>query len=121
MKKILYIEDEKDQTLMIQTRIEDQGYSFVSACDGEEGIKKIDEEKPDLILLDLLMPKIDGHGVCRYLKDNPETSKIPVIILTASGAKDMEKGCLALGAKEIVHKPYDSAYLLERIAFYLSE
>ena len=121
MKKILYIEDEQDEILMIKTRIEDHGYLFVSAADGEEGVQKIHDEKPDLILLDIVMPKMNGHEVCCHLKDDPATCDIPVIILTASGAKDLEKQCLALGVNEVMRKPYDSSYLLERIAFYLGE
>lgn len=121
MKKILYVEDERDEVLMIKTRIEDGGYAFVSAADGEEGIKKVSEEKPDLILLDIVMPIMNGYEVCCHLKDDPATCDIPVIIITASGAKDLEKQCVALGIQEIMRKPYDSSYLLKRIAFYLGE
>ena len=120
-QKILYVEDEQDEVLMIKTRIEDHGYAFVSAADGEEGIQKVRDEKPDLILLDIIMPKVNGYEFCCHLMGDPATRGIPVIIITASGAKDLEKKCLALGVQEIIHKPYDSSYLLERIAVYLEK
>ena len=119
MKKILYVEDEPDEVLMIKTRIEDCGYAFISAADGEDGLKKVCDERPDLVLLDLILPKMNGYELYAHLKDDPATRDIPVIIITASGAKDLEKQCLALGVQEIMHKPYDSSYLLKRIAFYL--
>ncbi len=121
MKKILYVEDEKDEILMIKTRLEDEGYAVVSAADGEEGLRKVQEEKPDLVLLDLIMPKMNGYEFCCHLKDDPATNDIPIIIITASGAKDLERQCFKRGVKEIIHKPYDSSYLLEKIASYLGE
>jgi len=121
MKKILFIEDEEDQILMIKTRMEASGYVFVSALNGEEGLKKVRTEKPDLILLDIVMPKMNGYEVCRHLKKDPETCDIPVIVVTASGVKDLEERCVAAGIQEIIRKPYESSYLLERIAFHLGE
>lgn len=118
MKKILYVEDEPDEVLMIKTRIEDCGYAFISAADGEDGLKQVCDQRPDLVLLDLILPKMNGYELYAHLKDDPATCDIPVIIITASGAKDLEKQCLALGVQEIMHKPYDSSYLLKRIAFY---
>ena len=83
--------------------------------------RKEHEEKPDLVLLDLIMPKMNGYEFCCHLKDDPATNDIPIIIITASGAKDLERQCFKRGVKEIIHKPYDSSYLLEKIAFYLGE
>jgi CheY-like chemotaxis protein len=119
MKKILYVEDENDEILMVKTRMESNGYAFISAFDGEEGLQKIQAELPDLILLDILMPKKNGYDVCCQLKKDPRTAYIPIIIVTASGAKDLEEKCRAIGIEEIIQKPYESSYLLERIAFYL--
>ena len=78
-KKILLIEDEPYQVMMVKFRLEANNYDFISACDGEEGLKKACEEKPDLILLDLFMPIIDGYEVCQRLKKNPKTKNIPII------------------------------------------
>ncbi|MFA5262111.1 MAG: response regulator [Candidatus Omnitrophota bacterium] len=121
MHKILHIEDESDEVLMVKTRMENAGYAFISALNGEEGLEKVYAETPDLILLDLIMPKLNGYHVCYQLKKDPQTADIPIIILTASGAKELEKKCAALGVNEVIHKPYESSYLLEKIAFYLGE
>ena len=119
MKKILFIEDEIDHILMLKTRFEAMGYVFFYATDGEEGFKIACDEKPDVILLDIIMPKMNGYEVCYSLKRNEETKNIPIIIVTASGAKKLEQKCIEIGANEIIHKPYDSSYLIERIAFHL--
>ena len=119
MKKILFIEDEIDQIMMLETRMLAAGYAFISAVDGEEGLQKACEERPDLILLDIVMPKMNGYEVCYSLKKNPDTKDIPVIIVTASGAKHLEQKCIDLGIDEIIHKPYDSSYLAQRVAFHL--
>ena len=104
---------------MLQTRIEASGYQFFSANDGEQGLKIALSEKPDLILLDLIMPKMNGYEMCFDLKKNDNMKNIPIIIITASGAKKLEQKCIELGVEEIIHKPYDSTYLIERIAFHL--
>jgi len=121
MKKILFVEDEGDQVMMVKTRLESCGYKVVVAFDGEEGIKKVKEEKPDLVLLDIVMPKMNGYQVCDYLKNDSETCNIPVIVITASGVKNLEERCVALGVQEIIKKPYESSFLAERIAFHLGE
>ena len=121
MKKILFIEDEEDQIMMVKTRMEACGHAVVAAINGEEGLKKVYEEKPDLILLDIVMPKMNGYEVCEHLKKDPETRDIPIVVVTASGVKDLEERCLAVGVQEIIRKPYESSYLAERVAFHLGE
>lgn len=115
MKKILFIEDEEDLITVIKMRLEAGGFDFVCALDGEEGLKKVYEEKPDLILLDLIMPKMDGIEVCRRLKADPETSGIPIIIITAAGDKNLEDKGKCAGAECVMTKPYESSELLARI------
>jgi len=121
MSKVLFVEDEADHITMLKTRMEAAGYEFLSATDGEEGYRIACEEKPDIILMDIIMPKMNGYEACYNLKKNKETKDIPIIIVTASGAKKLEQKCVALGVNEIIHKPYDSAYLLERIGSLLSK
>jgi CheY-like chemotaxis protein len=120
MKKILFVEDEVDHIAMLQTRLEASGYQFLSATDGEAGLKIALKEKPDLILLDIIMPKMNGYEMCYALKNNDEMKDTPIIVVTASGAKKLEQKCIESGVKEVIHKPYDSSYLLERIAFHLN-
>jgi CheY-like chemotaxis protein len=119
--KILFIEDEPDQIMMISLRLEKNGYEVVPARDGEEGLRKAREEKPDLILLDVIMPGIDGLEVCRRLKEDPETRHIPVISTTAAGVDDIERRCFSAGADDCVRKPYASAELLAKIQHFLKK
>ena len=89
MKKILYIEDEQSLVTLLRARLESNGFKVVSALESEEGLKKASKEKPDLILLDVVMPRMGGWEVCRRLKKNPDTSSIPVILITASAISSM--------------------------------
>ena len=121
MKKILFIEDEFDQIRMLKIRLEASGFEFISAMDGEEGLWKAQREKPDLILLDIVIPKLDGYEVCKRLKQSPDTKNIPIIILSASGLKDVEESCLTIGADDFVRKPYNSEGLVSKIKLFLNE
>lgn len=114
-KKILFIEDEPDQVMMISLRLEKSGFEVISSLNGEEGLKKATLEKPDLILLDVIMPGMDGFEVARRLRANPVTRHIPIISTTAAGMDDVEHQCITAGADDCIRKPYDSANLLEKI------
>ncbi|MCP4652261.1 MAG: response regulator [Candidatus Omnitrophica bacterium] len=114
-KKVVVIEDECDLAMMTQARLESSGYEVFVVSDGEEGVKKVQQELPSIVLLDIVMPKLDGHQVCTALKSDPSTKDIPIIILTASGKKDTEERCLDQGADYFMRKPFDSQQLLEKI------
>ena len=114
-KKILFIEDEPDQIEVVRMRLETYGYDFISALDGQEGLKKAKEEKPDLILLDIVMPGMDGYQVCVYLKDDPQTKDIPVLMITAAGERGIEEKCRSCGADDVIAKPYESQVLVSKI------
>lgn len=114
-KKILFIEDEPDQIMMISLRLRKSGFYVVAARNGEEGLAKAVKNKPDLILLDIIMPDVDGFEVCRRLRHHPVTKKIPIIATTAAGVDDLERECLAVGANDCLRKPYDSEDLLTKI------
>ena len=106
MKKILIVEDDKFLRELIVKKVTSAGNEVPEAIDGEEGVKKIEEEKPDLILLDLILPGIDGFEVLAQIKKKPELSQIPVIILSNLGQKeDIEKG-LNLGATDYLIKAH---------------
>ncbi len=115
MAKILLIEDELNQIELIRTRLEAQGYQFIAAENGEEGIKLAKEEKPNLILLDMILPGMHGFDVAVTLKGAPETKEIPIIALTATGSPDFVKECYKEGICAYIKKPYDSKELIERI------
>ena len=105
-KTILIIEDDKFLRELIAQKLTKEGYNISEAIDGEEGIKKIESEKPDLVLLDLILPGIDGFEVLSKMKENPNLSSIPVIILSNLGQKeDVEKG-LKMGAVDYLIKAH---------------
>ena len=105
-KNILIIEDDKFLRELIVQKLIKEGYTISEAIDGEEGIKKIRDEKPALILLDLILPGIDGFEVLAKMKEDPALSPIPVIILSNLGHKeDVEKG-LKLGAVDYLIKAH---------------
>jgi len=106
---------------MVKFRLEANNFDFVAACDGEEGLKKVHEEKPDLILLDVVMPKINGYEVCRRLKRSPKTQNIPVLLFTASAGPNIDKKARACGADDYITKPFEAADLVAKIKAWLKE
>lgn len=105
-KNILIIEDDRFLRELITQKLVKEGYEISEAIDGEEGIKKIKEKKPDLILLDLILPEIDGFEVLSKMREDPALAQIPVIILSNLGQKeDVERG-LKLGAVDYLIKAH---------------
>jgi len=105
-KTILFIEDDKFLRELVVQKLMKEGYETLEAIDGEEGIKKVKEEKPDLVLLDLILPGIDGFEVLSKMKEDPALSSIPVIILSNLVQKeDVEKG-LKMGAVDYLIKAH---------------
>ena len=116
MKTIIFIEDEAALQRSLGETLRKEGYAVINALDGEIGLKLAKEKKADLILLDLILPKLDGFEVLKELKINPETSNIPVIILTnLERTEDVDKA-LALGAKTyLVKANYNLAEVIEKV------
>ena len=113
--KILYVEDNEDNLLIVQRRLGRLGYTIISAGDGEEGIATAEREAPDLILMDLSLPNVDGWEATRRLKASPATARIPVIALSAHAmAGDREKA-LAAGCDDYDTKPIELPRLLGKI------
>ncbi len=115
-KTILVIDDEPDILEMLSYHLEKDGFSVNKARDGEEGIRLCELLKPDLILLDLMMPGMDGHQVCYRLKTNPEFNSIPIMMLTARKEETDEVVGLKIGADDYIKKPFSPRILLARIA-----
>lgn len=113
--RILVVDDELDMVQLIQARLEAQGYEVLAAYDGEEGLEKAHSEKPDLILLDLMLPKMDGYKVCGLLKRDTRYAKIPIVIFTARAQKQDEELSLECGADAYLTKPFDAPVLLGKI------
>ena len=114
--KILIVEDNEMNRDMLSRRLIKKGFEIIIAVDGEEGVKKTFNEKPDLILMDMSLPVMDGWEATKKLKSNSDTSKIPIIALTAHAmAQDKEKA-LAAGCDEYDTKPIDLNRLLSKIS-----
>jgi len=115
VKKILIIDDSPDSVFLLQDRLEREGFEIAKAYNGEMGIQKAVEGKPDLILLDVMMPDISGYDVCKILSSKEETKLIPIILLTAlTEANNLVKG-LQSGAFDYIKKPFNRIELIARI------
>ena len=113
MPTILYAEDDADQRTMMRYTLQNTNFSLIEAADGEEALVKIFSLKPDLVLLDLLMPNLDGFGVMDALNANPATRKIPVVVLSAWPTGDNRKRIMKAGAAHVISKPYDPIKLIQ--------
>ena len=114
--KILYVEDNDDNVYMLKNRLSRAGFTVIVATDGTQGIAMASSEQPDLILMDLTLPDIDGEDATRRIKADPATKSIPIIALTANAmAGDREKA-LAAGCDDFDTKPVDMPRLLEKMA-----
>ncbi len=114
-KTILVIEDERELAEMIQVTLVKEGYEVVLTYDGETGLKKAKELKPDLITLDLKLPKLDGYKICEDLKADEKYQHIPVIMLSARDSDIEKKTGAAVGANAYLVKPYEPQILLKNI------
>ena len=115
-KKILIVEDEESLLKLESILLTTKGYLVQGVTSGIAALEAIDEEMPDLVLLDVMLPKMDGFEVCSRIKQNPATKHIPVILLTAKKTpEDISRG-KDVGADEYITKPFKSAMVMETIA-----
>jgi two-component system alkaline phosphatase synthesis response regulator PhoP len=114
-KKILVVDDEPYVVRSLMFVLKKEGYKAIGASNGEEAIQKALEEKPDLIFLDIMMPKMNGYEVCQKLKENEETKDIYVIILTAKGQKEDKMKGVEVGANEYITKPFSPSKVVQRM------
>lgn len=116
MTKILLVEDNELNRDMLSRRLTRRGFEVLLAVDGLEGLEKARAETPDLILMDMSLPRLDGWQATRQLKDDPATASIPVIALTAHAMRGDREKALEAGCDEYDTKPIDLPRLLEKIA-----
>jgi two-component system phosphate regulon response regulator PhoB len=115
MKKILLADDESNLRTLVHTTLEDSEYEILEATNGTEALEMAKKERPDLLVLDWMMPGLSGIEVAKLLRDDPDTADIPIIMLTARGQeKDREK-VKALGAYAYLLKPFSPLQLLEKV------
>jgi len=116
-KRILVVDDEPDIVEVVRLRLEANNYEVIAAYDGEEGLRKARNEQPDLIILDILMPEMDGYTFVRELKADESIKDIPIVVLTA---KDKMRDLFAIeGIKDYIVKPFKGEELVKIIGKYL--
>jgi len=114
-KQILVCEDESNILTSISFIVKKEGFELLTAEDGEQALRLAREKKPDLMLLDVMMPKMTGYEVCQILKNNEETKDIYIVMLTAKGQEADEKEGMKAGANEYIKKPFSPRQMTEKI------
>jgi len=114
-KKILIVEDEQDILQLVKHYLEKEGFRPVTAMNGLDALKRVKEDKPDLVVLDLMLPHMDGLEVCKRLRAVPDTSMLPIIMLTAKAEESDTIVGLELGADDYVTKPFSPKALVARV------
>jgi len=118
-KRILIVDDQKDIVELIRFKLENEGFECLVAFDGEEGLQKAKKEDPDLILMDIMMPKINGYQVCRLLKSDENYKNIPIIMLSAKDQESDKFWGKESGADDYITKPFNFEELFQKIQGYL--
>lgn len=115
MSRILLVDDEPDLVRLVSIRLEAEGYEVVVAMDGHEALAKARAEHPDLIILDLMLPKLNGYQVCALLKRDTRFQKIPIVLFTALADERDEKLGYESGADAYIRKPFQGSELLAQV------
>ncbi len=113
--RILIVDDESDLVSVLRMGLEIEGFEVIDAADGEAGLRLAQREKPDLMVLDLMLPKMDGYKVCRTLKFDERYRNLPIVVLSARSGEQDKKLALDMGADAFVSKPYDMGELVRLI------
>ncbi|GAG90070.1 unnamed protein product, partial [marine sediment metagenome] len=120
-KKILVIEDDPSALRLIEYTLQQEGYQVLTVPNGLEGLRKARREEPDLIIIDIMLPGIDGFEVCHRLRAEPQTAKLPILILSAK-AREMDKATgLTVGADDYMTKPADPLEIISRVESLLAK
>ncbi len=119
--RILLVDDEPSIVKMVAKRLEVEGFDVLVAMDGQEGLSKAQTEHPDLVILDLMLPKLNGYEICTMLKQDTRYQKIPIILFTAKTQEKDEKLGVECGADAFVRKPFRAQELTEHIRRLLGE
>ena len=115
MRHALVVDDDADIRELVAFKLEQLGFEVLTAADGEEGLRRAQEVRPDIVLLDIMMPKLSGIDVCRRLREQPSTAATPVILLTAKAQEaDVERG-FSVGADDYIVKPFSLRELSSRV------
>jgi two-component system cell cycle response regulator DivK len=120
-QRILVVEDQEDNRRIIRDLLTTAGYELIEAPDGEAGVRLADTERPDLILMDVQLPVLDGHEATRRIRQNPALAPIPIIVVTSYALSGDEARAMAAGADGYVAKPFSPRQLLATIRNFLPE
>ena len=115
MAKILIAEDEPDIRELVTFMLKFAGYEVVAASNGEDAVRTASRERPDLVLMDVRMPRMTGYDACRMMKANPDLRNVPVVFLSAKGQESEIQSGLEAGAEEYLLKPFSPAELTHRV------
>jgi len=118
-KRILIVEDQEDNRAILRDLLASFGYAFIEAVNGAEGVAAAERERPDLILMDIQLPLLDGYQATRQIRQNPALREVPIIAVTSYALSGDETKALAAGCNAYVTKPYSPRQLLARIREYL--
>ncbi len=119
--RILVVDDELDLVAVLRMGLEIQGFEVIEAMDGEEGLRRARQDRPDLMVLDLMLPKMDGYKVCRALKFDERFRNLPILILSARSGDQDRRLALDMGADLFISKPYEMNDLVAKIRQKLDE
>jgi two-component system cell cycle response regulator DivK len=120
-KRILVVEDQEDNRRIIRDLLMSAGYELIEALDGAEGVRLAESERPDLILMDIQLPVLDGHEATRRIKQNPELRHIPIVVVTSYALSGDEQKATAAGCDAYVAKPFSPRQLLATLRKFLPE
>lgn len=115
MAKIVIAEDERDIRELIEFTLTYAGHQVVATANGEEALAAVSQMKPDLVLLDVRMPRLDGYDVCKQIKADPQTRSVPIIFLSAKGQEAEVQTGLEAGAEQYILKPFAPDQLIQRV------
>jgi DNA-binding response OmpR family regulator len=115
VRTVLLVEDEDGLRRVLKDLLEREGYHVVEATDGVHALDEIDRHAPDIVVLDLNLPRLDGYGVLTHLRARPQTAKLPVLVLTARGDEDNEERVFEIGADDFLTKPFRPRALSARL------
>jgi two-component system cell cycle response regulator DivK len=120
-RRILVVEDQEDNRRIIRDLLTSAGYEMIEALDGEAGVRLAESERPDLILMDIQLPVLDGHEATRRIKQNPELRHIPIIVVTSYALSGDDQKAMAAGSDGYVAKPFSPRQLLAMIRKFFPE
>ena len=118
-KTVLIVDDESIMVSLLQRHVSNAGYDFDVASNGQEALDKINKEPPDIVLLDLMMPGLNGFETCRRIRANEKTKKLPVIIVTALHSQSDSSDAASCGANEFLSKPVEGTLLAKRLRHHI--